>query len=88
MIEILWYVLLFCFVLLAVLAMILPKSGISDLDQAEEKEATVSEEIDEITLDCWALSHNGDLGEKACSAYQQAAGYLEAASGLLKKANA
>ena len=68
--------------------MVLPRNGFIACEDIDEKEAPVSQVIDEVALDCWALSHNGNLGEKTCDAYQQAASYLEAASGILKKVEA
>ena len=86
--EILWYFVLFGVLLMAVLAMILPRNGFVECGACEEKETPISEEIDQIAMDCWALSQNGDLGERLCQAYQQAAANIEAAAGLIKRAEA
>jgi hypothetical protein len=36
---------------------------------------------------CWRQARNGDNGERLCQAYQQAAGQIEAAVSLIKKAS-
>ena len=37
---------------------------------------------------CWRQARNGDNGERLCQAYQVAAGHIEAAVSLIKKAGA
>ena len=35
---------------------------------------------------CWRQARNGDNGERLCQAYQQAAGHIEAAVSLIRRA--
>lgn len=82
-----WYI--FCSTLLAIgvgaLIFNVRAEGFDDLER-EEVADDIAAELDDLALSCWSQAHNGELGERVCQAYQQAAGNVEAAAGLIRRA--